>query len=215
MDYDYCTEPCLWTRGDPPTPPNPPPMVVAPTGVCGGMEERQRCRLPSTKLVPLPQGISVEVARQRCCDECKTHACAGFSLETMHTVVRATNATMRIAHRCWLPAPKHTDLVAVDHADVVAAGSSRSTTTSHTCYVQPSSPPPSPPSPPPQELVEEADATVPPVPLDWMNTTPADSGWWFTMPDLDDHFGPWSNGSQVYHHRRLLPWDVERWDRRL
>jgi len=161
------------------------------------------------------QRLEYDEAHRLCCEECTgTDGCVGFSLETARTTIRATNATMRVAHSCVLTRA-HDDLSTTMHErkPYEAAGRARVTRVTSDCYVPPPpspSPPPEPPNPPDppswpppdpspvaaltnEEIRQRVDAEreAP------MGNQEAED-WWWLLPDMEDnHWDPWMNRTPV------------------
>jgi hypothetical protein len=161
-------------------------------------------------------------ARRLCCEECTgTDGCAGFSMETTRTTVRATNATMRVAHSC-VYTRAHDDLSTTAHErkPYEAAGHARVTRVTSECYVppppSPNPPPPSPnppPNPPPYPPNPPPPRPRPPaVPSNETVRQRADAeaeDWWWLLPDMeDDHWDPWMNRTPVPKVRWYATFDA-------
>jgi len=181
-----------------------------PADACAALERVDDCRFDGWGDPRQQQGLSYDEAYAACCASC-VEGCVGFSIETTHTTLRATNRTQRIVHSC-VRLRKGEDFRDWKRRErQLVAGGARITRSNATCYV--------PPRPPPTPVVFFDEAPLPSpgrapyVLVDGevfaaeyvRQSADADADaddWWFQMVDLeDDHRAPWMNRTPVPKHR--------------
>ena len=195
-------------------------MEVEPLHLdCARTTRLPECRFhgygDTTDMLPIGEAE----ARNRCCRACALlDECTGFSFETTHTTIRATNRTLRATYN-YIYMRRHEELLRMAHKRELyeAVGHARATRTESACYVPPPpspNPPPEPPNPPPDppgspspvallsnvEIKREVAAK--PLWPDANREAPMGDqeaeDWWWLLPDMeDDHWDPWMNRTPV------------------